>query len=226
MTRCFYHSNTIPVSKESYAYVRKVLHELLYKTDKILRELGCRYTISHGSLIEYQRGAPIYHDDDIDIRVDSRDFHRVRAYIGGAVKIDEANNVTFTKYWGDPNWYHVDLITREHDPYFNKNFPISLDLVTSNSCSNGFWERYDIDFDNLRCVKFMDIDTFAPSETDTHKVLLNGYGANYLRPNYEPYELMSAADIIMRRVPPVRPSKSGISAAQRRIPVKFPKKNL
>lgn len=34
----------------------------------------CEY-VAHGTLLEYERGQPIYHDDDLDIRFDLKNTH-------------------------------------------------------------------------------------------------------------------------------------------------------
>ena len=76
MKQYFYHNKKIRVTLESFNSVREILKELLFRVDKLLRRLDIKYTIACGNLLEYERGSPIYHDDDIDIRVDSRDWYK------------------------------------------------------------------------------------------------------------------------------------------------------
>ena len=45
-----------------------------------------------------------------------------------------------------------------------------------------FWTDYDIDYSNLRKIKFLDVDTFAPNTEDTKRLLIRQYGDDYLIP--------------------------------------------
>ena len=76
----FQHNKKIMVNKESYKYVYQVRQQILNNIDKLLNKLNIKYVISHGNLIEYTRGKKIYHDDDIDIRMDINDLDKWISY--------------------------------------------------------------------------------------------------------------------------------------------------
>jgi len=188
--RMFYHLKRIPVTQITYNIARDIKKRILSAVDALLESLHVRYALSDGNLLEYERGIPIYHDDDVDIRVDSRDFHIINDYIGGRSNLDTDRNIKFDAYNLDRTWYHVSLINTDDIPsdYDLKNC-ISLDFVISNEICGGFWKKYDIDFDNLRRINYLDIDTFAPGKEDTIRVLQTAFGVNYLTPNYALYDL-------------------------------------
>ena len=76
---CFQH-NKIIVSKESFKYTYEVKKQLVRNVTNLLNKLKIKYVIGHGNLLEIVRGDYIYHDDDIDIRIDQRDFHKWISY--------------------------------------------------------------------------------------------------------------------------------------------------
>jgi hypothetical protein len=194
----FYH-NKVLVTKESYAYVKEYKTQLLRAVDSLLRSLNIRYCIGHGNLLEYERQKPIYGDDDVDIRVDSRDYRKLlyktlrkeKTFTDFNIRLqysDWYNSDLLCK--AKALWYHVSLIKFDNSSNLKiVNMPIYLDIVTSLECANGFWIHYDIDYGNLRPIKYLDVDTFAPSKEDTKKVLIKQYGKDYIIPNYALYEL-------------------------------------
>jgi cytidyltransferase-like protein len=66
---------------------------------------------------------------------------------------------------------------------------IFADLVGSDE-NYYVWKLYDIDFQNLRKIVYLDSETYAPSIEDTVRVLTNEYGSNYIQPNYTLYDLV------------------------------------
>jgi hypothetical protein len=59
------------------------------------------------------------------------------------------------------------------------------DIVASRETD---WIEYDIDFDDLQKILYLDIETYIPNTIDTDKVLSKEYGKNYLIP-YPKYKL-------------------------------------
>jgi hypothetical protein len=179
------------VTPDTYNYVTEYKKQLLQSITSLLDDVGIKYVISHGNLIEYVRGKPIYHDDDIDIRYDERDF---------------AKWIEFTKTKKSPMLLQYNLrfdsrfnsereqkMTGLHCNLINfKNttdivvYPrvfVNCDLVCSKLTTTKCWMNYDINFDDLRKIKYYDIDTYCPNEADTNRVLSTQYGENYLIPN-------------------------------------------
>lgn len=172
----YQHNKTINICEDTYKYVTEYRKQLLSKTAKLLKELDIRYCISHGNLIEYERKQPIFHDDDIDIRICSDDHYKFREYY----KSNKNNNLEF--HFLNPN--QLKLINFENTKNIKKynNFDIHLDIISSN-VSGGPWTKYDIDFNNLREIKYLGVNTFAPNKEDTLRVLKREYGPNYMKPN-------------------------------------------
>jgi len=188
--RNFYHLKHVPVTLKNYTFVREVKKRLLSAVGTLLESLQVRYALSDGNLLEYERGVPIYHDDDVDIRVDSRDFHIIADYIGGRNKKDTDHNILFENFQSHNLWYHVSLINIDDIKPVKFKSKIYLDLVISHELCDGFWINFDIDFDNLRRINYLDIDTFAPGKEDTVRILQAAFGVNYLTPNYKLYKLL------------------------------------
>lgn len=193
MKKYFYHHNKIRLTLESYNLVREIKKRLLFNINKLLVNLNIKYTIACGNLIEYERGSPIYHDDDIDIRVDFRDWEKWVSYLSNINGSDIENNLTFKRVQQDKNglWYHVFLLKYDNINLI-KGLNVGIDLVISTECAGGFWKKYDINFDDLRSISYLDINTFAPNINDTKKVLQMDYGPNYIIPNYAPYTIISS----------------------------------
>jgi hypothetical protein len=195
----FYHNKKVLVTKESYAYVKEYKTQVLRQVDRFLRSLNIRYCIGHGNLLEYERQKPIYGDDDVDIRVDKRDYKKLLYRTLRKEKIFTNFNIKLEYTDWDNNdplvisqalWYHASLINFDNkDNLKIITMPIYLDIVISSKCAKGFWKEYDIDYDNLRSINYLGIDTFAPSKEDTQRILIKEYGKDYIIPNYTPYEL-------------------------------------
>lgn len=59
---------------------------------------------------------------------------------------------------------------------------IHCDLV-ANIVSSTFWMNYNIDYNNLRKIVYLGVNTYAPNKNDTIKVLQDQYGKDYLIPD-------------------------------------------
>lgn len=184
----FQHNNYI-IDKNNLNYVRNYKKILLKNTAKLLDDLNIKYVISHGNLIEYERGKPIYHDDDIDIRYDINDIYKWIIFCKNNNRIVRKYNLKFDHKFKDirrqiPRGIHISL-HKYNDIKVIGKFNIHVDLVP-NIAEDKFWLDYDIDYNNLRNITFLDVKTYSPSKEDTHKVLSKQYGENYLipKPNY------------------------------------------
>jgi hypothetical protein len=87
------------------------------------------------------------------------------------------------------NWYHAKLVK-----FVNNNNILEIDMsmyadIVCSKTNGKPWVVYDIDFNNLREIDYMGINTFAPSQKDTDRVLTLEYGKNWIIPNYPPYSL-------------------------------------
>jgi hypothetical protein len=177
---CYQHNSNIFITKENYDYVYLVKQQLLKHTTALLNELSVDFVISHGNLLEFHRGKPIYHDDDFDIRFRDSDFLKMNEN----TLLFEKHNLIIDSYRKNSNFYKLKLKTF-HNPNEIKVFPeihVIMDLV-SHKTHDSFWIPYDVDFSNKRKILFMDQETFAPSLEDTIKVLTLDYGNDFIIPH-------------------------------------------
>jgi hypothetical protein len=172
----FQHNKNVPVTPKTYAYVRDCKQQLVREVTSLLDRLGIRFVISHGNLLEWVRGRPIFHDDDVDFRFCEEDIPLWQAYLDAS-----------PEHWSPPGLRIVAANRRKH---FYKvkivssspKLQVVLDLV-AHGTSDLVWIPYDIDFDARREVEYMGVRTYVPSETDVAKVLKLDYGPNYLVPD-------------------------------------------
>lgn len=219
------------ITQETYEYTRNYRKELLKSCTRLLHNLDIKYVISHGNLIEYSRQKPICHDDDVDLRINLNDIHKLekintmniniddkgfcRLYDYNLILDDRCMNLERFKFNGLQGWLMKNYteanswIQMRSEDNFIAPLPykmdIHIDLVPNittdtkyvkryNRCTKCYelektiWPDYDIDFTNLRKIKYMGIDTYAPSLDDTKRKLEKQYGPDYMIPNYD-YEL-------------------------------------
>lgn len=238
---CFQHNTHIEVTKESYEYVKKYKRELVKNITNLFYDLGIRFVISHGNLIECERGRPIYHDDDVDIRFCKRDIYKWIKYIKS---LDDMTDKKYNMRFRSPvlsvlphtlskkefcDFRYSNPIARKHcssierllsrfafsaDEYHWKQAHLlnydndiskvdihldivvscveSFDIITQENIldyKRKFWRDYNINFNKLRKIEYLGVDTYAPSCKDTRLVLANQYGKNYIIPNYKEYDI-------------------------------------
>jgi hypothetical protein len=185
----FQHNKTWRITNKTYSYVYEYKRELLSNLTRLLDDVGIRFVISHGNLIELARGTPIYHDDDLDLRFDERDFDKWMAFCQkpDVEEVMPEYNLVFDGRLKDAaaqkyNGIQVGLVQFAYDGCDRcASMDIYADLVASRVQTN-MWPAYDIDFDNVRDVRFMGVATHAPSEADADAVLRKQYG-DYTRPH-------------------------------------------
>jgi len=187
----FQHNNKVEITPVSYKYVYDNKKQLLNNITQLLIDLDIKFVISHGSLLEYTRGQPIYHDDNLDIRFDINDFDKWKTFCKSPINID-LYNLKFDFRINDINAHKYNGIQCRLIQFKNyknikefKNIDIHCDLV-ANKVGSDFWIDYDIDFNNRRNVILYDTVTYAPSKDDTHRMLSRSYGKNYIIPDRKP----------------------------------------
>ena len=174
----FQHNKNIIVNKDSFEYVKEYKSQLLSNITQILHEIEIKYIISHGNLLEHTRKKAIQHDDDLDIRMDINDLDKWKTFCENNNNIMNKYNLVFDKRFYDMkkqlhNGIQVRLIefVNKDNLYKEIEMDIHCDLVF-NKVTSKFWIKcgpYDIDYNNLREIKFLNVNTFAPSLKDTHK---------------------------------------------------------
>ena len=187
----FQHSG-MPITKDSYAFVQKSKHNLLNGISTVMAKYQIRYVISHGNLIEFVRGRPIYHDDDIDIRFDVRDFPKWEQYCNSLKNgIDAEHNLIWDDRIHDfsrqrDNGIQARLISCTTDKIDSKSghkYDVHCDVVASQVQSS-FWNNYDLAFEtSLRPVMYMGSTVYVPTKEKAHTLLHLEYGSDYMIPD-------------------------------------------
>jgi len=163
----FQHNHNHKITLETFAYVREYKRQLLQSMALLLADLDIKYVISHGNLIEHERQALIYHDDDIDVRYDIKDlpkwerFCKEHETLGAKYNIKIGDHGQYKKISDQKNnGVHVRL--RHFDNRLQlktfKKFDIFMDFVPSVAelwfKTKYWWPPYDIDIPDLRTVEY------------------------------------------------------------------------
>ena len=191
----YFHNETIIVNKHTYSYVYNYKKQLLYNISNLLTTLNIKFVISHGNLLEYTRDKLIYHDDDLDIRLNISDKEKWSDYCKNNSRESQKYNLIFDHRFKNIEKQLYNGIQARLLKFNNPNnipeikMDIHLDLVFNKVKLKKIWKDYSIDYNNLRKVKYLGINTFAPNLKDTHLVLKKEYSKKYIKPNYKPYNL-------------------------------------
>jgi hypothetical protein len=185
----YFQHNHRKITEEDYNYMIAYKRELLKNIGNLLDKLGIKYVISHGNLLEYTRGTPIYQDDDIDIRYDINDLDKWLEYCKSLTKCsDIENNLTILrKIMGLGPFKKMYIIKLRHFQYEHKvpfNFKIWCDFI-ANDINIGTFGRYDVFQEELRKIQYLGVDTYVPNQILTEKLLSDEYGNNYIIPKYD-----------------------------------------
>jgi hypothetical protein len=186
----FQHNYFTLINKNTYTYVYEYKKQLLQNITNLLNELQIRFVIAHGNLIEYERQKSIYHDDDLDIRFCENDMWKWAKYCNeNNFKEHNKYNLAFDNRISYIDKQKINGIQIQLIKFINTNniktYPkleIHADLVAAN-IKTSIWIVYDIDFNNLRKIIYLDIATYAPNKENTIKILTKEYGKKYLIPN-------------------------------------------
>jgi hypothetical protein len=186
----YQHNKNIIITKNNYEYVREYKKQLLNNITLLLNDLDIKFVISHGNLIEYIRGEPIYHDDDIDIRFFHGDIYKWEKYCYELHEIyDKKYNLEYDnriKNFDNQKYNEIQISLINFHNFKNINiYPdikIHADLVSSRVISD-FWMNYEIDYDNLEYINYLDyldIKTCAPNRDNSFKILSQQYSNNFI----------------------------------------------
>ena len=180
--KTYQHNKDVIITDENYEFVKNYKKNLIQNITNVLNDNSVHFSIANGNLLEYERNEPIYHDDDIDVRFTDFDNWFDYCQSLGSV-IDTKNNLVFDDRILDKkkqlfNGVQVRLI----EPKLPENLDIHLDLIYWDA-SDPFWKKFIVNFDNLRPITYLDVNTFAPSKEDTVKNLTMEYGKDYLIPD-------------------------------------------
>ena len=201
----FQHNSKIMLTKTSYQYVKEYKRQLVQNCTRLFNDANVKFVLAHGNLIEYERGTPIHHDDDVDIRWDISDCDKWEAFCQ-ANNRETKYNLKFDWRFKNINQQKINGISCKLINFNNINniqiphseMDLHCDVVPSETLSerkykrpgglDKFWTDFDIDFHNLRKIKYLGIDTFVPDINDTQRLLIRQYGENYLTPRRKPPE--------------------------------------
>jgi len=194
----FNQNDHITVTPHVYYYVREYKRQLVFFITKLLDDLNIKFVISHGNLIEYERGSPIHHDDDVDIRMNIKDCYKWVTFC------KENNNATNYNLVFDSRFKNKGISSQQYDgiqcrliTFINKQninkqkikeykMDMHCDLVASIVECKRIWSDYNIDYSDLRKINYLGVETYAPNKNDTKRVLIRDYGINYLIPHKPP----------------------------------------
>jgi hypothetical protein len=161
----------------------------LYNITNLLNKLNIKFVISHGNLIEYERQQPIYHDDDLDIRMNVKDIKKWSNFCNENDMILPEYNLKFDERFKKINSQMHNGIQCRLINFYNKNkipqynMDIHCDLVASVVTLKKCWMDYNIDYNNLRKIIYLGVNTYSPNKNDTIKILTTQYGNDYIVPN-------------------------------------------
>ena len=188
--KSYYHNRNIEINKENFLYVHSYKKQLLNSLAQLFFDLNIKYVISHGNLIEFERNKDIKGDDDIDIRFDKNDILKWKHFCdSGDFKKYNLELIVHSIF--KKNFYSccVKLIEFQDNIETFKNINIFCDIVINiipkSACGmilSQTWINYDIDFNNIRKIKYLNTSTYAPSKEDTIRLLTKEYGTDYLIP--------------------------------------------
>lgn len=183
----FQHNTEIEITKDSLQYTIEYKRQLLSNITKLLNDNQIKFVISHGNLLEFTRKKLIQQDDDLDIRFDINDLPKWEKFC-----LNNTNNLTKYNLIFDDRFHNITSqkyngiqcrLIKFNNKYNIKTYKmdIHIDLVL-NLVGTDFWKDYNIDFNNLRKIKYLGVDTYCPNKYDTHNVLVRSYGNNYIIP--------------------------------------------
>lgn len=184
----FQHSK-IMITRKTYNYVKRYKHELFKNITQVLKKHNIKFVIGYGNLLEYVRGEPIIHDDDIDIRFDIEDFPKWENYCRSLKnKFDKENNLIYNdRFHNFRLQKHKGIVVKLYkfdSKGVDYNKSIWCDLIPS-VVSFKFWNDYKIFHKPLIQIKYLESVAYIPDKKLTNDILTKTYGKNYLIPNVD-----------------------------------------
>ena len=194
----FEHNKNVIVNDKTYEFVYNYKKTLLKNIVSILDTNNIKYIISCGNLLEIYRNKPIYQDDDIDIIIYSKDFHKWADFCK-TVKYDDEkkiyikNDLVFDERVADIEKQYkngIQIFLDESNMKFpDKNLQngIHADVVISDHPNLiNLWskEKWIDCFDGeLEKINYMDTIVSIPNKKNIIKALEYNYGKNFITPN-------------------------------------------
>ena len=176
------------VTDQSFRRVRATKRLLLSKCASLFKQLGVRYIISDGNLLEYRRGRPIPQDDDIDFRVHDADFGRIIEYYKSLPQShDDGRGIKVKKAF--KNGFKIRLVE-------DNGIDMWADVVPASEKSN-VWRRIpEWAFEGLQNVDYMGVRVLAPSNENADRILRDQYGNNFMKPLFETHRSLDTGDYV------------------------------
>jgi hypothetical protein len=187
----FQHNSKFDVNKNTYEYVKQYKQQLLENLAKLFDDINIKYVISHGNLIEYLRGSPIYHDDDIDLRININDYDKIKNYFNKNNNKLEKYNLKFDerilshyenvfKFNGSQCW-----LIKFNNKYNITEYKMDIHAdIVLNKVGSNFWLNYDINYNDLQKIKYYNVSVYIPNKKDCEKVLITQYGKKWIIPEF------------------------------------------
>lgn len=179
----FYHS-WIVVTEGGYRIVTEARRRLVRGVASALEDHGIRYVLGHGNLLEFTRGKAIVHDDDVDVRVDVRDFDRWMQYCAQTGSVDRARGLSLRDARRTDaaaqrvNGLQISLLDDPHP-----RFDVHVDVVPS-VVSSPVWTDYSAAFTQpLRRALYLGVPVRVPSAEMAERLLRREYGPSFLVPD-------------------------------------------
>ena len=166
----YQHNKSILISHETSNDIKMIKTKLLHLVNSLFKKLKIKFVISHGNLIEYKRNIPIYQDDDLDLRFYFKDSDKIRNNLQFL-----CSNELIDYEFVNENWIKISLKYTKQEVVIC----VCVDIVNASYHDNT-WIKYDIDFNNLKKIKYLGVCTFSPNDYDTHRILTKEYGKSYM----------------------------------------------
>ena len=179
------------ITPSKVRYIRAVKEQLLVGITDLLNDLNILHTLSAGALIEYERKQPIEHDIDIDIRIRMEDVPKWEIFCSNASN-EEHNgyNIRFDDRFTSPYSQHRNGLQGYLVKFKNeqnlREYPqirLYIDLVYEHVETVWSWQDYDVSWNELREIEWLNVKTYAPSKADTERLLSSEYGKNWRVPD-------------------------------------------
>ena len=172
------------ITEKNYAVVTDTRRRLIAGVTSALERHRVRYVLGHGNLLEFVRGEPIVHDDDVDIRIHRDDLDRWMGYCLEAGEKDEARALSLRDARRTDrgaqarNGMQLWLLDDPH-PHFD----VHVDVVSS-TVPDPVWIDYHPAFETpLRRTTYLGVLVWVPSAEAARKLLIQEYGIDYLVPD-------------------------------------------
>lgn len=179
----YFQNSDIIVNKQNLLKVRNELYDDLKSIVSILDKYNIRYTLAGYNLLEYFTKKENISLDSITIRIFNEDFDKWMSYCQTLQQQD--NTYIDTKY---------NLIFGNNANNKIKQLEFGIKLSSMNTCQenifiniipaicvppNAKYFNYDIDFNKLQKIKYLNLTITIPNKNDTDNILQTEFGDKY-----------------------------------------------